>query len=371
MANKENQISTILNTVGEKVTELKQVALANQLHKELETKSMAQVLAAHLPVSDAAQLRADAAEMCRAIDQMYAAMDTRVTDAWIENRLNSALEGHDSDEQGAWLVNLLHCAVSANNQVLKDNARWQELQKADHFEEVDVAELMQLVTQSIDHSAGFMARQEFLAMEKILDRIPQDMAEAQMNSGSTYARAYAAAVYIRHKASDNAEPLTAGQIGLLAANGVESSRLLAQYHLGTLRMEDLMVRLKNLAKEVLASAGEFLLNALALGIEVALVYYGMEFLFEILVAVGIAEVLAMVTAVIVALYTFDEISHEDVVADIEELWNDIKKFIRNIINFFRGENPDPHPDGAAIVHQNESSQFTASHRHHQHHSVAR
>lgn len=356
MSNNENRVNSILNTAGEKVAELKKVALANKFHKELETKSMAQILAEQLPASDAEQLRKDAKAMEDAVEQMYTDMDAEVTNAWIESRLNSTLEGHSTNDQGKWLVNLLRCAISANSEVLDGNARWHELQEAESFQEADVTDLMNLVTESIADSAGFMARQEFLAMENILDKLPQEMTDAQMNSGRVYAKAYAMAMYITHKRSGSTEPITAAQIGLMAANSVESSRLLAQYHFGKIRLEDLMAKLKNLAKKALAVAGEILLELVAMGLGIAMAYLAMDALFSILIAVGIAESLSLIISVVVVVaLVYTNYSPEETVAFVEDVWNGVKQLVQGIIRFFRGDDPNPGSAGAAVLYEEAES----------------
>lgn len=355
MSNNENRVNSILNTASEKVAELKKVTLANKLHKELETKSMEQILAELLPATEAEQLRKDAAAMEDAIEQMYADMDTQVTDTWIKTRLNNALDGHDVNDQGEWLVNLLHCAVSANSEVLEGNARWQELQATENFKEADVADLMDLVTESISDSAGFMARQEFFAMEKVLDRLPQYLTEAQMNSGPAYAKAYAMAMYINHKRSGSTDQITAAQMGLMAANAVESSSLLAQYHLGKLRMQDLMAKLKNLAKKALAVAGEILLELVAIGVDAAMMYLAAEALFGILIAVGTAEMLALIVSLVVVILAYNDYPHEETVAFVEDVWNGVKQFVQGIIRFFRGDDPGTGGAGAAVLCEEEQS----------------
>lgn len=355
MGNNENRINSILNTVGEKTAEMKKVALANKLHKELENKTMDQILAELLPATEAEQIRKDAKAMEDAIEQMYTDMDAEVTNVWIENRLNSALEGHSTNDQGKWLVNLLHCAVSANSEVLDGNARWQELQEAESFQEADVTDLMNLVTESISDSAGFMARQEFFAMEKVLDRLPQDLTEAQMNSGPAYAKAYAMAMYINHKRSGSTEQIAAAQMGLMAANAVESSSLLAQYHLGKLRMQDLMAKLKNLAKKALAVAGEILLELVAIGVDVAMMYLAAEALFGILIAVGTAETLALFVSLVVVILAYNDYPHEETVAFVEDVWTGVKQLVQGIIRFFRGDNPGPGGAGAAVICEEDSN----------------
>ena len=358
MSNHENRIDSMMNTVGEKFTELKQLALANQLYKELATKTVEQILAEALPVSDGAQLRKDAAALEDAIARMYTDMDSNITEAWIKARLNSALNGHDANHQGKWLVSLLRCAVSANSEVLEDNARWQELQKATSFREADVAELVSLVTESISDSAGFMARQEFQAMEKILDRLPQDISEAQMNSGAAYAKAYAMAMYIDHKRSGSTEQITAAQLGLVAANAVESSKLLAQYHLGKLRAEDLMAKLLSFAKKALAVAGEILLELVAVGVDIAMMSLTAAALFDILIAVGAAQTLALVVALVVVSLAYSAYPHEKTVAFVEDVWKVIQNIVQGIIRFFRGGGDDG--DGAGAYAEEGGSLLTTA-----------
>lgn len=336
----------ILTALGNKAAELKQLALANQLHKELTDKSVEQVLTAHLPASDPAQLKTAAEDIHRGVEETYSGLDTKVTEGWKEAHLNSALDGLSCNEKGKYLVKLLDCAAAVKSG--EEDPRLAQLREADSYQEQDVAELMDMVAQRIDSDAGFLARQEFLVMEQALEQLPTATVEAQMNSGPAYAEAYAAAMYITGKQSDAPQEASAYQIGLLAANSVESSRLLALYHYGKLRLEDLMFRLREMAERLLTLASKVMLQALALGIRGAFAYFAGDFLYGILTAMAVTNTAMLLLIPIgFAVMAFLSYPQEEAIEDLTAIWNGIKSFVGKIVAFFKGETA-PEPSTAEV-----------------------
>ena len=323
----------------EKSVDLKQIILANKLSKELESKSLEQVLVEQLPASDAAQLHAAAEDMCTAIEEMYDGLDDQITDVQIEARLNTALHGLSCNEQGKWLVNLLHCTAAVLPEDTDEDSELEELMDQDCFQQQDIANLMDLVLKRIDLCAGLIARQEFMVMEHVLEDLPCAVVEAQVNSGSRYAQAYAAAMYIYSKHTDDPQEITASQLGLLAVQSVESSHLLAQYHYGKLRMQELMAKLKTLAKHLLTKAGAFLLQATAFGFRVVGSYWLGEAVWTGLTYLAVTNpIILFAVSFAVAAAGFLAYTQEEAVATVVDICESIKGFVKKIIQYFKPSN---------------------------------
>lgn len=341
----------------DKAAELKQVTLANRLHRELENKSMEQVLKEHLPASDPARLSAAARDICHGVEESYSAMDEQVDSRWVESRLNSALAGHSCDEQGKWLVNLINYAVSVKPEGFEEDPHWQELREADSFREEDVADLLSMAIRCTESSAGFFARQEFLVMERALGKLPRETVESQVNSGAAYAEAYAAAMYITGKQSGATGSVTPYEMGLVSANSVESSRLLALYHYGRLRLETLMSGLKKQATIMLGLAGKMLLHTIALGLRLTIASLNGQFVFDLLTVLGVMNSgILFVAFVGMAALALGGISQEETVEALTRIWNGIRSGVGKLIDFFSGHASSASDVEAAEIITNDETQ---------------
>ena len=339
-------MNNVTEKISEKYTELKLVVLANKLHSELESKALEQVLAEHLPVAESEKLSSAAADMKHAIDEMYSGLDEKVDYNQVTAFLNSSLDGLTTDEKGIMLVNLLNCAAATNPDILTDKTHWTDLCGAESFTEENITELRNLATQTLDSNAGFLARQEFLAMEGALAKLPCATVEAQINSGPKYAEAYAAAMYITDQHTPSNLGLTPYQLGIQAANNVESSRILAMYHYGKLRAEDAIEKLKAVSFKFLTYAYRYAI-AFALGVgavlSVAVIASAVYLLTELLYSAGLGTLAIVTFSALIGSLFVDLYSPEEAAEDVSRIWSDIKDFISSVINFFRGEDPSTPP----------------------------
>jgi len=199
----EKWLENVNQGISDASHELKVVALANKLHKQLENKSLEQVLQEYLPASDAAERMEAARQMEDAISEMYDSLKETVTDDQVKARLNKALGCHRPQDQGKYLVNLLNCFAEANGSEFPDSQLWQAMKEQEDFTQEEVKQLLDLTVKTINTNAGFLARQEFLVMEHSLGNLSQSMTQLHMNSGSQYAKAYAAAMYITRCQSED------------------------------------------------------------------------------------------------------------------------------------------------------------------------
>ena len=351
MKNRNNCLEQVENKLSEKSADMKRVFLADKLHKHLQEKSMEQVLSEQLPAEDADQLKAVARELYKGIDDMYASLDSQVSDEQVKARLNKALADRSMDERGKYLVNLLNCSAVANSTDLEEEPRWQQLKDAENFQKEDVDLLLNMVSRTIDNHAGFMARQEFLVAERALDNHSPDLLEKQMNSGKDYAAAYAAANYITSRQPGAQDTRTACAMGQQAAHAVESCHILALYHCGKLRMEEAMPKLKALAKELLVQAVALTFRVTG-SVLLGMIVYDLFFGF------GLTDpILLMIAAVSYGALVFFACTQDEMVEMVLGIWEGCKALIGKIMSLFRGDAPPPSGSGAgALVVEDEVPQ---------------
>lgn len=327
-------VNSVLESASEKAQGLKQVLLANQLYSELESLPLNQVLANHLPASDSVQIQAASDEIQNGVDEVYDGLNAQVTDAWVEATLNSSLEHCDVDHRGKYLVSLIRCFEMDGVDALQKNSRWQEIQNQENFQPQDVTELLALAASCASQNAGFLARQEFLVMEHTLDKLPYELVEAQMGSGPRYALAYAASMYITEKQTvspqqTDGQPAPAPyQLGLLAANAVESSQILAQYHFGKVRLEDAMVKLRALAGRMLAFAGKAALQAMAFGLRIFESAVIARISFLLLTVAGVTSTTALwVIPLLAGTLIFLNFPQQEAVGELMAVWDGVKSLL--------------------------------------------
>ena len=327
---KNNMImDKLTDTINAKSTEVKQFFLAKKLYKELESKSLEQILKDHLKATSPDLLKTAASDMQRAIREMYDNCGSHLTNAQIEAQLNKILDGYDCCEQGKRLVNLLHCAkaVTPDLFVGPTYLHWEKLKNAETYTAADVAMLLELARIAITHNASFLARREFMVMHNALTHMSVNLAELQMNSGAKYAEAYAAAMYIVSKQSSVTpqEALSPYQMALAAANAVESSTILAKAHLGQMRAEEALEKLEELAKKMLTCVGKLTLHLSAFAVRVGMSCLAADAVLDIMLALSVTNsLLLLVIPFVMFAANFSVFTHEEIVCVLTDIWENIK-----------------------------------------------
>lgn len=343
MKNNETWMDRTMEGIGAKSEELKTVTLANKLYKEMENKTMEEVLEEHLPASDTDEIALAAQNMRDAVRMVYEGLDEQMTADQVKNHLNGMLDGLNCDQQGRWLVNLLNCSVATYSAGLEEDPRWMDLRDAESYQSQDVQELIDMAVRATENHAGFLARQEFSVMEHMLDRIPQTVVEKQMNSGAKFAEAYAAAMYIVSRQTSDQRDVHPYQMGLLAADCVESSRILAKVHCHKLEAEEAFPQLKNLVKQILV-------QSMAFALRLVVAYAAGNAVFCVMAytcPVHIAAILAVTIGMAVA--AFFEYSQEQAVETVTNIWEGVSSFVQGVISFFRGSGDNPSIGADAVT----------------------
>lgn len=321
----ENRLEN-LETAFSKET-VKQVVLAKKMYEELKNKSLSEVLKKQLPATEEKALEKAAEDMLKGIEDMYSGLDEKVDSDQVEKTLNEVLKGLNPDKQGKILVNLLNCMKAVECCKLDDNMTLERLSKEETLDDYDVEELMSLVKSSVSRSAGFMIRQEFEPLKNRLGKVSPEVIESQMNSGREYAKAYAAAMYITVKGMEEYQEMTPYELGLLAAKNVESSKLLANYHYGKIKWDEMKEKIKSMSEKMLTLACKTFLSVAAFGIKGYMGYLLGEIAFKLLVSLSVtsAPVLALgtIAGVIIGFTTFRQ---EEIEELLTNAWENIKEY---------------------------------------------
>lgn len=328
---------------------LKQAMLAKTIDEELEYWNLSDVLGKHLPVTDPDKRSEAAEKLFAGVQDFYNQLGSKADDVWMERQLNKGLGNLDPQEQGRWLTNFLHCAKNASSDLAIDETYLNELSNRSTYSEADVNALIGKIKEMIHQQAGFMASQEFAVMADHLASFSEETIQQMMNSGQETALSYAAAMYITCETNEVADAMTAYQLGLMAAEAVESNKLLAQYHLGKLRLEELMEQLLDLGKKLLATAVPYLMEVSAFALRVGGVAL-MADLFINLAATFFSPVapIVVVVAIVGAAYlVMKNFTQEDAKEVIGSVWDGVKQFAKKIYRIFFDDNTPPPPGGSS------------------------
>lgn len=345
-------MDNLLNIIHSKAALLRQVRLAKTVLDELEYQPLDAVLADHLPGSTQDKLTQAAERIREGVLDFYAELDTKADDPWVERQLNRGLAGLDTQEQAKWLVNVLNCAEEANPQLEMDDSLWGAINR-ESYTEAEVQSLIRVTRDIISQQAGFMKRQAFAVVEDRLDVLPEELLRQMMHSGEDSALAYAAAMYITCQREDNTGEHTAYQLGLLAANAVESSKLLARYQLGKLRLEELMEKLADWGKKMLTLAAGYALNAAAFGLRVAASGIAAEFVYMVIPA-AFAEAFPLVcTAMLVGAFALvmTSFTQEESASFINTLWDGVKGLATKVYHYFFDDDDPGDGDSCGVCVQ--------------------
>lgn len=333
----EVQMKNVLAAVGGKAEGVQQVVRAKKLQDEIRADNLEKVLAEHIPAEDPQRLKAAAQDMVKAIDDVYSMNDQTVDDAWIIAQLNTVLAKKSSKEKGKYLVALMKCSRKNVPEEVAYYTRWFELAQAEDFSEEDVYDLLDIIQKHITDSAGFMAQQEFRSMEKLLDKLPDEKIQLQLDCGKELALAYAAVMYIDSAKNEAGAFMTAYQYGAVAAQSVENSRLFALYCSGKIETSVLKGKMENLAKAVCTNVSKYFLQAMALGLRFITSKFATRFIMEVLSAAGMVSTgsVAALTVVFFLLMfaTFDQESAAKILTD---MWADTVKIAKASEDFFAG-----------------------------------
>lgn len=275
----------------------------------------------------------DAAEqMTKAVDDYFAQKDKELSAEDLGEYMNEKMNNMTDSQRVKFLLNLL--AMAPRELVSEEEmARVTLIRDAQEVAAGDVDFLTQLTLKALSGTAGVLTRTAVEAMDKSLVRLREDAVEQFAGTDAEMAKAYAIACYIEaqsgHKPWGKDSQKLAGnpyEIGLAAAHGVETSKLMVLYAKGKVTLEvakQKMASLFETAVHLLAkSVMDQLVFALELGVFGMTGYWAASLLFNV---VGLNFLFATVGGSLAGAYfAFRICTEEDYTSFIEGMWYNVK-----------------------------------------------
>ena len=275
----------------------------------------------------------DAAEqMTKAVDDYFAQKDKELSAEDLGRYMNEKMNNMTDSQRVKFLLNLL---AMAHRELVSDEemARVTLIRDAQEIAVGDVDFLTQLTLKALSNTAGVLTRTAVRAMDKSLVQLREDAVEQFAGADAEMAKAYAIACYIEaqsgHKPWGKDSQKLAGnpyEIGLAAAHGVETSKLMVLYAKGKVTLEvakQKMASLFETAVHLLAkSVMDQLVFALELGVFGMTSYWAASLLFNV---VGLNFLFATVGGSLAGAYfAFRICTEEDYSSFIEGMWYNVK-----------------------------------------------
>lgn len=275
----------------------------------------------------------DAAEqMTKAVDDYFAQKDKELSAEDLGEYMNEKMNNMTDSQRVKFLLNLL--AMAPRELVSEEEmARVTLIRDAQEVAAGDVDFLTQLTLKALSNTAGVLTRTAVEAMDKSLVQLREDAVEQFAGADAEMAKAYAIACYIEaqsgHKPWGKDSQKLAGspyEIGLAAAHGVETSKLMVLYAKGKVTLEvakQKMASLFETAVHLLAkSVMDQLVFALELGVFGMIGYWAASLLFNV---VGLNFLFATVGGSLAGAYfAFRICTEEDYTSFIEGMWYNVK-----------------------------------------------
>lgn len=238
----------------------KAMSLTHKMRKKLlhEGYTVEKILTEYLPMSDEEKIKEIRNDLLKGVNNVYASLDKEADEKWLEQHLNTVLGKKAPEERGKYLLSLLDL-VSGEKISTEEEARLYLLRQDGIMEEDDVEFLKVLVKKSFDQNAGIFSSSSVKAMEKCMEELPKNVVETFASASKMDAIAYATALYILNERgeapvqiSKNYETIPdAYMIGIIAAENIESSRLMACYYQGKVSLAVLHEKMKSLITAVI------------------------------------------------------------------------------------------------------------------------
>lgn len=296
----ETVMNTPKNVQGTITSAIQTTNMTNMVRQDMEAgRSPAEVLKDRLPAqanlnSEALEIAAE--QICKGVEAFYQAKDSKLTGSDLNKYMDERMNNMTDLQRAKFLLGLL--AMAPEETVTGDELqRVTTLRDAESVSGEDVAFLTQLTQKALSGTAGVLARSTVDAVAGSIGKLDADHLKAFADMGPEMAKAYGLACYIEAKIGHtpwgkDSEKLTGNpyEIGLAAANGVESSKLLALYAKGKLTKEVLEEKL-NVLFDV--TWNQVVMDLLITGVELTVAAIVGDWVCALLLMLGAAPLITL------------------------------------------------------------------------------
>lgn len=320
---------------------VKTTFLAYRIRRQVENGlSMEEVVQGYLPASDEEKIREAVEQMEAGVADVYGAMDEEVNEQWIEQHLNVSLGKLSVADRVSHLMNIIDLVDSGS---ITEDAREKvdEIRHKDTVTDEDAAVLLDVAKRVIPGSAGVLKRGSVQAMDKSMHVLPKETISEISTIGVDTAKAYAAACYILQQKKDkpwnvDVKDQLPYAIGTTAAANIESSRLMALYHSGKIKLAVLHERLQKLFTVVITLVSDHITHVFAVGLQALVIAKMTAVIFRFLVTrLYFGPWVSLIGAAVVSLYTGTRIiTTQDFTDMLNTVWRVVRTVWSQIRNMF-------------------------------------
>lgn len=269
------------NLVADIRSNAKTLMLSHSIREELrDGMALEKVLAGYLPNMERKTLENAAQCLSDGVQSVYTSMEEEVDAKWVKQHLNKRMVNLKNKERVTYLGNLITAVRTAYPDIQMDASAVRTVNtlcNAEDNTDADVSAMLDLTGTIIWEHAGMIRRQSVAAMEKRLHKLDHETIISQVSSGMDSAIAYAAACYIAQQCGDltkinkqDASDMPPYLIGVAAASGIESSKLMELYSTGKITMAALQSDLEKLFTSALVFVCDHVVLTIAIGMQIVL-----------------------------------------------------------------------------------------------------
>lgn len=313
---------------------VKTLNLSHSIYAQLkEGMALENILTGYLPNMERKTLEDTAQCLSDGVQSVYTSMGEEVDGKWVKQHLNKRMVDLNDKERVTFLGNLITAVRTAYPDIQMDDSAVRTMNmicSAEDNTEADVAVMLDLTGTMISEHAGLLRRQSVAAMEKRLHKLDHETVASQVSSGLDSAIAYAAACYITQQCGElttvnkqDASNMPPYLIGVAAAAGIESSKLMELYSTGKIAMAALQSDLEKLFTSALAFVCDHVILTIAVGMQVVLAVNLFDMLLPLMTELlYFSPVLIVLATASISIFASTQlITTRDFVDVINLVWN--------------------------------------------------
>ena len=260
-----SKLQGVFNTKEKAQSAVRTVTLEREFYKKLQNGETLESIAMHqLPATSQEQIEEDIKGIIEGVETFYNFEGSEASPIWMKEHLNLHLSKLDNEHRIIYLknlVNLISYSVEVDEEEWlseEDMAEINNIQQKEIIMDEDVTFVLSMTQDLIFHYADVLKCNTIEAIYDMLPYISNDVVKEIADFGKETALAYALACYVMQeqgktpwtKKGEESYYYTPYELGVIASQNVEESKLVALYAKGKVTLEQLHEKLELLYEKV-------------------------------------------------------------------------------------------------------------------------
>ncbi len=260
-----SKLQGIFNTKEKAQSAVKTVTLERDFYKKVQNGETLESIAIHqLPATSQEKIQEDIKEIIEGVEKFYNFKDSEASPNWIKEHLNQHLSKLDNEHRIIYLnnvVNLISYCVELEEEEWiseEDMVKIHAISQKETITDEDITFVLSTTQDLISHYADVLKCNTIEAIYDKLPYISNDIVKEMADFSKETALAYALAWYVMQeqgktpwtKKGEESYYYTPYELGVIASQNVEESKLVALYAKGKVSLAQLHEKLKLLYEKV-------------------------------------------------------------------------------------------------------------------------